>query len=156
MLVPWLILNVNILGVRAWIATNHFCWIRLHFNERKKRWREGWGGQLFEEAIMLNTSFWGVDYLRSEVINRGIAIIWGDRVFMVQNKSLITETKAHAHTRVSDLYVSNINMILNLSSVFKVLLASCYIPFYAGLKFPQFKGQVCGWYLIFNAYRYCT
>ena len=125
--------------------------------KRKKRWREGWGGgQLFEEAIMLNTSFWGVDYLRSEVINRGIAIIWGDRVFMVQNKSLITETKAHAHTRVSDLYVSNINMILNLSSVFKVLLASCYIPFYAGLKFPQFKGQVCGWYLIFNAYRYCT
>ena len=66
---------------------------------------------------------------------------------MVQNKSLITETKAHAHTRVSGLYVSNINMILNLSSVFKVLLASCYIPFYAGLKFPQFKGQVCGSYL---------
>ena len=125
--------------------------------KRKKRWREGWGGgRLFEEAIMLNTSFWGGDYLRSEVINRGMAIIWGDRVFMVQNKSLITETKAHAHTRVSGLYVSNINMILNLSSVFKVLLASCYIPFYAGLKFPQFKGQVCGWYLIFNAYRYCT
>ena len=90
------------------------------------------------------TSFCGGDYLRSEVINRGMAIIGGDRVFMVQNKSLITETNAHAHTRVSGLYVSNINMILNLSSVFKVLLASCYIPFYAGLKFPQFKGQVCG------------
>ena len=27
-------------------------------------------------------------------------------------------------------------------SVSKVLLASCYIHFYAGLKFPQFKGQV--------------
>ena len=25
---------------------------------------------------------------------------------------------------------------------FKVLLASCYIPFYAGLTFPEFKGQV--------------
>ena len=61
---------------------------------------------------------------------------------MVQNKTLITETNAHAHTRVSGLYV--LNMILNLSSVSKVLLASCYIPFYAGLKFPQFKGQVCG------------
>jgi len=24
----------------------------------------------------------------------------------------------------------------------QVLLASCYIPFYAGLTFPQFKGQV--------------
>ena len=124
--------------------------------KRKKRWREGWGERLFEEAIMLNTSFWGGDYLWSEVINRGMAIIWGNRVFMVQNKNLITETKAHTHTRVSGLHVSNINMILNLSSVFKVLLASCYIPFYAGLKFPQFKGQVCGWYLSFNAYRYCT
>ena len=61
---------------------------------------------------------------------------------MVQNKNLITETKVHTHTRVSGLDVSNMNMIL--SSVFKVLLASCYIPFYAGLKFPQFKGQVCG------------
>ena len=63
---------------------------------------------------------------------------------MVQNKNLITETKAHTHTRESDLHFSNINMILDLSSGFKVLLASCYIPFYAGLKFPQFKGQVCG------------
>ena len=123
----------------------------------KKRWREGWGGGRFlEEAIMLNTSFWGGWLLRSEVINRGMAIIWGNRVFMVQNKNLITETKAHTHTRESDLHVSNINMILNLSSGFKVLLASCYIPFYAGLKFPQFKGQVCGWYLSFNAYHYCT
>ena len=65
---------------------------------------------------------------------------------MVQNKSLITETKAHAHTRVSGLYVSNINMILNLSSVFKVLLASCYIPFYAGLKFPQFRTGM--WFIL--------
>jgi len=32
----------------------------------------------------------------------------------------------------------------------QVLLASCYIPFYAGLKFPQFKGQVS--YSNFKAY----
>ena len=110
--------------------------------KRKKRWREGWGG----EAIMLNTSFWGGDYLWSEVINRGMAIIWGNRVFMVQNKNLITETKAHTHTRESDLHVSNINMILNLPSGFKVLLASCYIPFYAGLKFPQFRAGM--WFIL--------
>ena len=124
--------------------------------KRMKRWREGWGGRFLFAAIMLNTSFWGGWLLRSEVINREMDIIWGNRVFMVQNKNLITETKAHAHTRVSGLHVSNINTMLNSSSVFKVLLASCYIPFYAGLKFPQFKGQVCGWYLSFNAYRYCT
>ena len=121
--------------------------------KRKKRWREGWGGDYSRRPIMLNTSFWG-GWLFEVRGNRGMAIIWGNRVFMVQNKNLITETKAHAHTRVSGLHVSNINM--NLSSVFKVLVASCYIPFYAGLKFPQFKGQVCGWYLSFNAYRYCT
>ena len=31
-LVIWLIFNVNILGTRAWIVTNQFCWIRLHCN----------------------------------------------------------------------------------------------------------------------------
>ena len=30
----------------------------------------------------------------------------------------------------------------SLSASFKVLLASCYIPFYAGLSFPRFRGQV--------------
>ena len=107
---------------------------------------KGVWGRLFEEAIMLNTSFWGGDYLWSEVINRGMAIIWGNRVFMVQNKNLITETKAHTHTRESDLHFSNINMILDLSSGFKVLLASCYIPFYAGLKFPQFRTGM--WFIL--------
>ena len=33
-------------------------------------------------------------------------------------------------------------LLTKFFSVSKVLLASCYIPFYAGLKFLQFKGQV--------------
>ena len=32
-LVPWLLFNVNVLGVRAWRVTDQFCWIRLHVSE---------------------------------------------------------------------------------------------------------------------------
>ena len=61
-LVPWVIF-------RAWIVTDQFCWISLHFNltrrdKRKRRKREGRGRG---------------DYLR-EAINRGMAIIWGNTV----------------------------------------------------------------------------
>ena len=43
-------------------------------------------------------------------------------------------------------YYRKYSIIDKIFSVSKVLLASCYIPFYAGLKFPQFKGQV--WFII--------
>ena len=53
-LVPWLIFSVNILGVRAWILTDQFCWIRLHFNatgrglKKRKDGERGRSGRLFE------------------------------------------------------------------------------------------------------------
>ena len=74
-LVPWLLFNVNILGVGAWIVTDEFCRIRFLFNlkgrdMRKSRWREavGRGGG-------------GCDYSR-KAINRGMAIIRGNTVFL--------------------------------------------------------------------------
>ena len=50
---------------RAWILTDQFCWINLHFNLtgrglKKRRWQEGWGG--------------GVQCLMEE-FDRGTAII---------------------------------------------------------------------------------
>ena len=48
-LVPWLIFNVKILSIRAWIVTDQFCWIRLYLitwqggGKRKRRRQEGWG-----------------------------------------------------------------------------------------------------------------
>ena len=53
-----ILFNVNVFGVRAWIVTDQFCWIRLHFS----------GGGGGEES--------GGDYSR-EPINRGAAIIRG-------------------------------------------------------------------------------
>ena len=73
-LVPWLLFNVNILGVGAWIVTDEFCRIRFHFNlkgrdMRKSRWREAVGRE------------GGCDYSR-KAINRGMAIIRGNTVFL--------------------------------------------------------------------------
>ena len=67
-LVPWLIFNVNILNVRAWIITDQFWCISLHFSfvfhprcqfltwqggdKRKRKWRER-GGALFKGGSFL-------------------------------------------------------------------------------------------------------
>ena len=84
-LVPCLIFSVNILGVRAWIVTGQFCWIRLHFNltgrglkkekvARGEGWTIIWRRRLF--SIFPSK---GSDYMR-EAINRGTAIIGGNTV----------------------------------------------------------------------------
>ena len=64
-LVPWLISNVNILDVRAWIINDQFCCICLHFSyvcypgsqfltwqgrDKKEKIARGVGGRLFEEG----------------------------------------------------------------------------------------------------------
>ena len=76
-LVPWLLFNVNILGVGAWIVTDEFCRIRFHFNlkgrdMRKSRWREAVGRE----------GGGGCDYSR-KAINRGMAIIRGNTVLIL-------------------------------------------------------------------------
>ena len=64
----------NILDVRAWIVTNRFCWIRLHFtrrggDKRKTIWRNG---------VEENDYF---KYFRQTgAINLGAAIIRGNTV----------------------------------------------------------------------------
>ena len=84
-LVPCLIFSVNILGVRAWIVTGQFCWIRLHFNltgrglkkekvARGEGWTIIWRRRLF--SIFPSK---GSDYMR-EAISRGTAIIRGNMV----------------------------------------------------------------------------
>ena len=78
-LVPYLIFSVNILGVRAWIVTGQFCWIRLHF-KRKGRWQEGRGWTIiWRRGLFSIFPSKGGDYLR-EAINQGTAIIRGNRV----------------------------------------------------------------------------
>ena len=57
----------------AWIVTDPFCWITLHFNPGLQLDREGWGHYL-REAIILNI------YGSREAINRGTAIIRGNKV----------------------------------------------------------------------------
>ena len=47
-MVPWLIFNVNILGVRAWITTDQFYWIRER--EDGERGKGGGGGQILFEG----------------------------------------------------------------------------------------------------------
>ena len=41
-LVPWLIFNVNILSIKAWILTDRFCWIGLYsnFNLAGRGWKK--------------------------------------------------------------------------------------------------------------------
>ena len=74
-LIPWLI-------YRAWIVTDHLCWITLYFDREgtKGRWQEEWGGGYYSrEAIILNISMKGGDYSR-QAIDRGTAIISGNTV----------------------------------------------------------------------------
>ena len=81
-----LLFKFNILGVRAWIITDQFCWIRLQFHltkrgggikerEEGKRFWAGGGGDYFRYFVK------GGDYLR-KVITRGIANIRGNMVLL--------------------------------------------------------------------------
>ena len=75
-LVPWLIFNVNVLDVRAWIITDQFCCIRLNFSyvcypgcqfltwqggdKKREDGKRGWGGGDYStEVIILNISVKG-------------------------------------------------------------------------------------------------
>ena len=70
---PWILFNVNILGVRAWIVTDQVCWITEREDDERGR------GRLFEGGVNLNISVKVGDCSR-EVINRGTAITGGNTI----------------------------------------------------------------------------
>ena len=55
-LVTWLIFNVNILGVRAWIVTDQFCWIGFHSQLDREGIKEREDGERGGEGIDRGTA----------------------------------------------------------------------------------------------------
>ena len=67
--------NVNNFGVRAWIVTDQFCWITLHFS--LPLWISLAGNLVWVGG--------GGDY-STEVINGGMAIIGGNTVLLLDER----------------------------------------------------------------------
>ena len=125
-LVPWLI-------IIAWIVTDQFCWITLHLHLSG-----GGGGWLFEgDDYFKHIRSRGVIVRLREAINRGRAIIWGER--QLESTALIYSQFILKRCHDLTLYMvqtfhlwdkirpNELNLLLSFNFEKKNLLYSVYI-----------------------------